>query len=306
MEPIQSKISPIEQIKICWPTLKKRFTYKALSEELKEMRIGASPATLSNVHQQIIKANATKAADSVVSKDKLGDLAEAFLVLVENYDFKTIDINTKKLVEIADLGDASQFKSTNSTKASSITLYEDGRKEIADKVKFLKSAQIEIIEIGVRLNTFTQYFKDRKDSEFKQHIIEQMNKGVNMKYLMMDPSGDLARMYFGDRAKILQEEQDAYLQMAQTMKDLLRVRDELNAASTKGQMKVYIYNSLPSNHYLIVDGEHKNGKMLLTPYLYGISRANCPVVELHQQKSPIAFEKYRQSAEFIIKQAIEI
>ena len=301
-----------EQIKLYWPALKELYNQKALKSRLEKLGVEISAAHLSNVHTQIVvdkkPEKATEEANVSISPKLLNQLAHAFLTIIEIEWQKTLDSEAKALVPITDLNQRQNLmiNSGPASTLSQVVLHEDGRLEIAEKVKFLTSAEQEIIEIGVRLNTFSQYFSTRKDSEFKNHIIAQLNRGVNMKYLMMNPDSAMVQLYFEDRAKILSDEKDAHLDMKKNLKNLKKVSEDLNSLSSAGKMTIYTYDCLPSNHYLIVDGEHKQGKMLLSPYIYGITRANCPVFELYRQPSPTAFEKYWQSAQYIIQQAKEI
>lgn len=297
-----------EQIKAYWPVLKKKYTQKALVSRLKNLGVKISEAHLSNIHSQIVKdkkpEKATEETIVSISPQLLNQLTRAFMIISEVEFQKTLDIEAKTLIPIANSNQRQNLSLASAL--SHVALHEDGRLEIVEKVKFLTSAEHEIIEIGVRLNTFSQYFSTRKDGEFKNHIVAQLNRGVNMKYLMMNPDSTLVQLYFEDRAKVLSDEKDAHLDMKKTLKNLKKISGELNRLSNAGKMTIYTYDCLPSNHYLIVDGEHKQGKMLLSPYIYGITRANCPVFELYRQPSPTAFEKYWQSAQYIIQQAKEI
>ena len=79
------------------------------------------------------------------------------------------------------------------------TIHEEGRLSIDQKVAFMQSAQEEIIELGVGLTTFTEYFTSRRRSEFKDHVMKLLEHGVNFKCMLIDPDHRIARVYAQDR-----------------------------------------------------------------------------------------------------------
>lgn len=298
-------MNPREIIKLIWPELKRDHTQKELTLRLGQMGVKISEPHLSNVHRQIVLAKAAKKTDTSLSEKLENQLADAFLAILEHKEHKTIDLKEKKLVEISLEHPAKANHIAASPTTNNVLLHE-GRMEMTDKVKFFSSATSEIIEIGVRLNTFTQHYYGQKETLFKKPLLDLLNRGVNMKYLMMNPENELAKLYFKDRAMVLPKEKGSPIEMITSLNALKEIRDELNKASSAGKMEIYIYDSLASNHYFIVDGKLNTGKMLLAPYLYGISRANSPVLELYREQAKTAFERYWESAQQIIKKAQKI
>ena len=84
----------------------------------------------------------------------------------------------------------------------SVKFHHDGRVPVQYKTAFFANAQHEVIEIGVRLNTFSSYFTSQNDQVYKAHIIKLLERGVNVKGYLLDPESNEARIYFHDRAKV--------------------------------------------------------------------------------------------------------
>ena len=179
----------------------------------------------------------------------------------------------------------------------------DGRLSIPDKVAFLKKAQKEIIEFGVRLNAFTDYFLSRSAHEFRNHIEELMSRGVNLKLYLLDPDCNAARRYFEDRSAFFPEEARSGEVIREVIQRLHRIQKELSAGQHPGKMEVFQYKHLPYCHFLIVDGETRHGNMMVSPYLYGIRRADCPVIQLSRAADSSLYRRYWTSFQLLTKGA---
>ncbi len=70
-------------------------------------------------------------------------------------------------------------KATGSEKSPAFILHVNGRVSIQEKTKFIAAARKEVLEIGVRLNSYTGYFISQNDKAFKAHIVELLRKGVS-------------------------------------------------------------------------------------------------------------------------------
>lgn len=175
-----------------------------------------------------------------------------------------------------------------------------GRRDEEDKIALMQGCQKGdiIIEMGLRLRSFSTYFTTRRDDKFKDHIEKLLKKGIHLHCLFLNHEGDFAKPYFEDRAIDIPKEQEAFDAMPNILLDLKKMQEEFNQKNYLGRVELYQYNSTPQYHALVA----KN-KMYITHYIYGIERRNCPVLEIHQEKQPLLFNKYLRSIEAIKKRA---
>lgn len=181
-----------------------------------------------------------------------------------------------------------------------------GRRTIEEKADFIAPAQKEVVFLGARLNQFSSYFINRKDADFKEHIINLLKKGVFVKCYMADPDSNNARFYFEDRSSVLPKEKYGERVIPGVIADLLEIKKELNRLVPQGKFGIYTYNHLPTAHYISVDTETAMGKMLIANYLFGIPRSKVPVIEVHRQYDARLFDLYKRSLMALIENAREI
>lgn len=181
--------------------------------------------------------------------------------------------------------------------------FEEGRWDLKDKVEFINQAEQEVIEVGVRLNTFCNYFINRRDSEFRDHITALLERGVNVKLYMLNPLSNEALFYFKDRSIVQEREANSIEVMKEVVEKLNIIIKEYQYLDLKGSFELHFYKHLPYNHFLIVDGGTRSGKMLVSHYLYGIRRANCPVVRITKNKSRTLFKRYWESFKLLSQDA---
>ena len=198
---------------------------------------------------------------------------------------------------------SSQTRLENDSIMPGFTFHTEGRVKIQDKTNFLQNAQFDIIEVGTRLRTFTDYFFSRNEQEFKIHIVNLLKQGVKMRFYMLDPESNVAGLYFEDRAKVQDEEKFSIEDMRKVISRLKKIHAELTEEVPSASFEVYLYRHIPTNHFLVVDGMRPNGKMMVSYYLYGIKRAECPVIEIDKQLQPQLFKKYYKSLQSFIKDA---
>ena len=181
-----------------------------------------------------------------------------------------------------------------------------GRRTIEEKVDFIAPAQKEVIFLGARLNQFSSYFINRKDADFKEHIIKLLKKGVSIKCYMADPDSNSARFYFEDRSSFLAKEKYGERVIPGVIADLLEIKKELNRLAPQGKFGIYTYNHLPPAHYISVDAQTAMGKILVANYLFGIPRSKVPVIEVHRQYDAKLFDLYKRSLMALTENAKEI
>jgi len=186
------------------------------------------------------------------------------------------------------------------------TFYEDGRLPIAHKVKFFSGAKQEVIEFGVVLNTFAGYFFSRNEKEFKRHVQVLLAKGVDFKCFLLDPDCEETKMYFTDRAKHLPDELKSIAKIRETIEKLGSVQQQFKAAGYPGNFGIFTYQNIPNNYYMTVDGDHEEGRLMASHYLYGESRANCPVIEISKKGNPELYRRYWESLKKLVQHAREL
>lgn len=285
-------------IRLCYPILVDRYSHRNLVLKLQEVGFKTTAATLSNIKKQIIVGNPGRKIN--LGRDLLKDIARAFILVIEsNWPLK-YDVTTNEFIK---LENANTEPENPSNQAHGIIIHQDGRRSTSEKIQFIKDAKKEIIEVGIRLHTFSQYFTSRRKSEFRDHIEQLLKKGVNMKCLMMDPYSEMTKLYFMDRAKASPDEAKAFDQMPEILEDLKKIKEELNQQGYSGRFDLFTYENFPYNHYMMVDPDEDNGKLLLSSYIHGIRRAHCPVMEIRKNTAEVTFNTYLKSLQMILKEA---
>jgi class 3 adenylate cyclase len=178
-------------------------------------------------------------------------------------------------------------------------LDEGGRLSLAEKVKFLEGTQS---EMGIGLNTFASYFHKFNRALFKDHVRSLVKRGVSFKCLAIDPDTEVARAYCEDR-----EEQD-YLRGTKSVFDqLLKVRDEFLCDNLRGSFELHTYPHMPYFHATCCDiGEERpsrSGRMIISNYLYGTKRSDCPVVRFSARSNPKLFDTYWSSIRGLLRES---
>lgn len=191
------------------------------------------------------------------------------------------------------------------SKKSSETLlcHRDGRLSHTYKVEFMQSAQREIIELGVKLSAFVGYFTQRRPKEYKEKVVERLKRGVCFHCYTLDPKCQEASIYFNDRARVQPDELGALQESLRNIEKLKRIAQEFKDAKLTGTFELYTYQHIPYLHILAVDPDTPNGKMMVSPYLYGVPRSEAPVWEFTQTEEPELFKTYLRTLKAIIKDA---
>lgn len=191
-------------------------------------------------------------------------------------------------------------------KQPTFSIHANGRISIQEKTKFIADAKSEVLEIGVRLNSYTNYFISQNEKAFKAHIVELLKKGVKIKSYLLDPNSQEASMYFNDRAKVQTFEKDA---ISETLKNIERLKAlclEFEQMKLTGTFEIYLYRHIPFSQILVVDGSMGHAKMMISNYLYGIKRADCPVIAFSKNEHPQLFSKYWESFQHFVDEAVKL
>lgn len=186
---------------------------------------------------------------------------------------------------------------------SQITFYPAGRLSVQEKVAFISTAREEVVEVGVRLNSFSNYFITQNENVYQAHILELLRRGVHIRGYLIDPDSNEASLYFKDRGSVQSAEKGATDEIKKIIERLKNIAAELAPEPWPGKFEIFKYKHLPYGFFLVVDGHSDTGKMLISPYLFGIRRANCPVMAISKKDQPSLFRKYWESVQYMIQDA---
>lgn len=264
-------------------------------QKIKQLSLKVSTPSLSNVLN-----------NQHVGRVALENLAIGIQAVIKNELGFYYDPEQQKFIAFPDQDRLhSTMASTDETNIKELPplFHIEGRLPISEKVKFISKAQENIMEIGVRLNTFSEYFKSRNKHEFQMHIENLLQKGVNMQVYLLDPSSPESNLYFQDRAKVQPEERHAIDETQRAVERLLKVKTTFEKQQYPGQFEVFSYQHIPYNHFLVVDGHLDTGKMMVSHYMYNIERAQCPVLEFTKRNNTSLYERYWQSLQSFISEA---
>jgi hypothetical protein len=184
-----------------------------------------------------------------------------------------------------------------------IKFHWEGRAPLTDKAALINQTQKELIEVGIRLNTFVDYFISHRQQLYRQPVIDLLKRGGVFKVYMLDPKSNEASIYFTDRAKVQKTEVEALNEMHRIVE---RLRDVAAEMQQFGAFEVYLYKHIPYNHFFVSDGYLPTGRMMISHYLYGIKRADCPVLEFGRTDNAQLFMKYFDSLQHYLKGAVRL
>ena len=277
----------------------KSYKQNQIINKFKTLNIKVSSASLSNLlnNKNVGLDVLKKTADGIeaILQSELGYIINNGLFEKDiNHDFKPQTI--KEISSTTTVFD-------NDTLLPGFTFHSDGRVSIKHKTNFIQSAQSEIIEVGIRLKTFADYFYSRNEQEFKVHIISLLKRGVKMRFYMLDPDSNEASLYFRDRSKVQEEEMDSINEMKKILSRINKIHSEFEKEQFTGTFELYLYKHVPTNHYLVIDGNRPSGKMMISHYLYGLRRSECPVMEIDKHSQSNLFKKYFKSLNLFIADA---
>jgi 6-pyruvoyl-tetrahydropterin synthase len=178
------------------------------------------------------------------------------------------------------------------------TLRETGRFSLEDKKIFLEDAKHEVIHVAISASTFSNYFTQRSYYDFRKFIEDLLEKGVTFKLLFLDPHSDLAKTYADDRG-----EPGLIEKIHESINVFKILRDEFDQADYSGKFELFTYSHFPYYYALVIDPQQKQGKMSVSNYLYGLKRADNPVVNIYRYSNPILFDAYWKSISSLLKES---
>lgn len=219
-------------------------------------------------------------------------IKESVTTFVRDYRYFSIASTGTKCVP--DFGMRDLYKIVPSV--PTLFLRETGRRNIDEKVEFVADASHEIIEIGIGLTTFTEYFESRRRSQFEQKIRDLLNRNVDIKCVMIDPDSRAAELYTDSMS-----DPDYLDEIRESESSLIDLKESFKDEDMSGNFDIYQHDHIPLFHGVCVDLSHSQGKMYTSNYLYGIERRNAPGLGFSSYSNPDLFARYRDSVEHLIE-----
>ncbi|MBN3949199.1 MAG: hypothetical protein HWQ38_23150 [Nostoc sp. NMS7] len=182
-----------------------------------------------------------------------------------------------------------------------LKLYEDGRPSISEKVDLLLSANSEVVSLGIAHRSLVGYFEQRPAREYKDYILDLLRKGVVLKYIFLDPDGEIAKLYAQDRGEV------ELINRIRTSLDAVKsLKSEFDKLGLPGRFEIYISSTFPYISATCIDVNEVNGRMLIAPYLYGIKRAEVPHFHILKTEHEVMFETYWKSIREILANSRQV
>jgi len=217
-------------------------------------------------------------------------------------DFDNVAIGESKARHLKGLGDTELFEIADSNVGlkkyiyTDFRVHEEGRMPLHDKVNFVKDASAEVVEIGTGLRTFSRYFSGQRPAEFRKYVENLVVKGVNVTILALDPDWEGTPLYLADRS-----EPDYKDDISRSLRDLRAERRRLLGLGAQGRFEIRLYRSYPFGHILCADPDDDLfGRMFVSYYLPGLSRAECPVFEFSWLSNRELFLKHRAALKDVL------
>jgi len=274
---------------------------KTIAKELEKIGHGVGQSTIT----KILKYNPKKEKGKTVRLSTLKRVADGLKKLkrVElNMVFSEPELNFILTIENEENNQIT-YPYLGAQESNNAIYHAGGRMLPSEKISFMEQAVKgdTIIELGVRLNAFSNYFHINSDKNYKDRIRRILMSGVNLHCYMLNYRSDLAKFYFEKRATIQAPEKQAFKDMPNIVNRLRAIRFELNQEGYEGKMDLFHYEQFPEYHALRVGNQ-----LLISHYLLGVRRSNSPVVELSKGKNPALFQRYLKSIKAVQKGAIRI
>ncbi len=274
------------------------YKQSTIVEKLKALKVDTNTSTFSKAcNGKHLTAKTLKPI-----ADGLKILIKSELNYAFNEDFCTFEEDTndrtwqKVIVKLVN-------ENTAADDLKALHVYRDGRLPIPEKASFIQKAQQEVIIFGTRLNQFTNYFTERNDGEYANHVRDALARGVHFHCYLLNPDRNIAQLYFDDLAKAMHKEEKSIGVIQKNIEKLKKLREKFQAEECKGQLHLYQYNHIPNFYLHSIDAKTPNGEMHISHYLYGLRRSNCPVLTFTKCAEPLLFEKYWTSFKAMTKNA---
>jgi class 3 adenylate cyclase len=177
----------------------------------------------------------------------------------------------------------------------------DGRPALSEKLEMIENASHEIIEIGIGLTSFAQYFTGQQPDEFRDPIRALVRKGVSLKCYALDPGfqAGVDWVEAQGNANYMKEANIA----AQRLLDESKFCDDNNFS---GQLQFFRYGVIPEFWCLGVDLAEPNGRMFFAAYLPGVNRAEMPHFQVSMEANKSLYNKLIIAVNHIRSRAVRV
>jgi class 3 adenylate cyclase len=163
-----------------------------------------------------------------------------------------------------------------------------GRPSLSEKLSLIRNAKREILEIGIGLTSFAQYFTGQKPEEFQEPIRQLVRSGVTLRCFALDPAYEPGVAWLTEQGN-----PDYGSEAAIARKRILNEARLYRESSYRGRLVYHTYQRVPEFWCLGVDVDDPvDGRMFFASYLMGVPRSSMPVVQVSRISNPVLFEKY--------------
>jgi class 3 adenylate cyclase len=174
--------------------------------------------------------------------------------------------------------------------ATPFDLIISGRPTLSEKLALITNARSEIIEIGIGLTSFAQYFTGQKPEEFRDPIRELIRSGVNLRCYALAPDYEPGVAWLGEQGNPNYPAEAAIARQ--------RIEEESKVHRVEGhagRLSYHTYRRVPEFWCLGVDvDDNVSGRMFFASYLMGVPRSESPVVQVSRTARPDLYAKYLQ------------
>jgi len=274
-------------IKKVTPRIKNCLTKAGLTIGLvEEVEIGGIPDVLGSTIDRCARIQSMAAPGQIL-------IDKAFLVSVESFlkDNKVISISEPNIADLKGIGQTELYEL--SLKKLGFVGWQQpfslhvGRLPVQEKIRFMKEAKTEIIEVGIGLRTLSSYFTGRSSSEFRDYLFRLLQNGVTIKCYLLDPKSSNAQVYARDRG-----EENLIANIQNSISLLQHQAEEFAKSHLKGSLEVYVYDRLPYFYIMCIDPASNNARMAVSHYMPGVLRADTPVIQFSKISNSDLYEKY--------------
>lgn len=159
-----------------------------------------------------------------------------------------------------------------------------------EKIKFIQNAKNEVVEIGIDTKEIGQYL-----DEYINHIKQLLEKGVSFVFILLIPRLDVIG---SDIPKTEPE-------ILNEMKTIKKLSAEFAKVQTNGKFEIMLCQEIPLYHAVCVDRFGDDGTIVISNYLNGTKKEECPVLHVSKFSNPTTFNTYIKSINHIIKKSIK-
>jgi len=184
-------------------------------------------------------------------------------------------------------------------------LFYSERRKIDQKIAFYEKSTIEIIEVGAALNTLSTYFQSIAPSDFENHIISLLKKGVRIRLLLLDPTSPYAKDY-ADYVKENNQYPDFIVKLKSSISNFKELNRRLKEQKLNENFEVYIYNAIPCYNAVLIDKDGDNSYAFISPYIHSISGNATPGYEFSKTGNLAMYRQYQKSVESLLKTSKQI